>query len=624
MKVGRNDPCPCGSGRKYKKCCLPRDMEAQTTRSRYRQVEKSLRDKMLEYHDQERFDWDAEQALDQWYASYGTNFKSKPDDDVRFAVWFIHDYKLSYGKTLLELFYDERRHTLDGLETEILMGWMGTCLGVYEVNRVEEGSGVGLTELFTGEKCFAYDVSASRSLVKWDIILARVTNVGDLCGLEGAGLVYSSAEKETLIRFGEELFRQYRKSRPDASWREFMKEEGIRFNASLGVVKKRFKEMKVLTAEGDEVVFSRAVYRVKDFGGVSAGLERLEELLRVDETGVDSRAGEAHYKWVTPMEEGGRKAEGGGRGGIVLSTDLKDPHGDSLRSLGDIILTWEELTIECLSRQRLEKGKQLLQEALGDSIEHLYSGHQEVGEVLEEREAEKEHRGETKDDGIPPEVSRQILVDSLEDHYGKWVDTPIPALNGVTPREASRTREGRALLEELLKTLENVELRRWKKEGVGYQVDKIRRELYMDRPGLEVISPASFYSKDSEKTKLSWLCYELSMGIYDEIMEEPDEELRRHGIDGGAVAEFSIHISKKIGGSLPKEASGGIEKGYVLEAVRQYFPVLSHRMHKMMFNAVSEAWEELYLACELCPTRCLYDKHARCTMFDKGGVSQLL
>ena len=23
-KVGRNDPCPCGSGKKFKKCCLPR------------------------------------------------------------------------------------------------------------------------------------------------------------------------------------------------------------------------------------------------------------------------------------------------------------------------------------------------------------------------------------------------------------------------------------------------------------------------------------------------------------------------------------------------------------------------------------------------------------------------
>lgn len=25
-KVGRNDPCPCGSGKKYKKCCMPRDL----------------------------------------------------------------------------------------------------------------------------------------------------------------------------------------------------------------------------------------------------------------------------------------------------------------------------------------------------------------------------------------------------------------------------------------------------------------------------------------------------------------------------------------------------------------------------------------------------------------------
>jgi preprotein translocase subunit SecA len=24
-KVGRNDPCPCGSGKKYKKCHLPVD-----------------------------------------------------------------------------------------------------------------------------------------------------------------------------------------------------------------------------------------------------------------------------------------------------------------------------------------------------------------------------------------------------------------------------------------------------------------------------------------------------------------------------------------------------------------------------------------------------------------------
>jgi protein O-GlcNAc transferase len=29
VKVGRNDPCPCGSGKKYKKCCLPLHEESR-------------------------------------------------------------------------------------------------------------------------------------------------------------------------------------------------------------------------------------------------------------------------------------------------------------------------------------------------------------------------------------------------------------------------------------------------------------------------------------------------------------------------------------------------------------------------------------------------------------------
>ena len=28
-KPGRNDPCPCGSGNKYKKCCLPKEEAAE-------------------------------------------------------------------------------------------------------------------------------------------------------------------------------------------------------------------------------------------------------------------------------------------------------------------------------------------------------------------------------------------------------------------------------------------------------------------------------------------------------------------------------------------------------------------------------------------------------------------
>jgi len=32
-KIGRNDPCPCGSGKKYKQCCLASDQNAAAARA---------------------------------------------------------------------------------------------------------------------------------------------------------------------------------------------------------------------------------------------------------------------------------------------------------------------------------------------------------------------------------------------------------------------------------------------------------------------------------------------------------------------------------------------------------------------------------------------------------------
>jgi tetratricopeptide (TPR) repeat protein len=40
-KIGRNDPCPCGSGHKYKRCCLPRDEAAAVERARAREREQT-------------------------------------------------------------------------------------------------------------------------------------------------------------------------------------------------------------------------------------------------------------------------------------------------------------------------------------------------------------------------------------------------------------------------------------------------------------------------------------------------------------------------------------------------------------------------------------------------------
>jgi hypothetical protein len=43
MKLGRNDPCHCGSGKKYKVCCLAKD-EAKERTARAKAAEKAAKE----------------------------------------------------------------------------------------------------------------------------------------------------------------------------------------------------------------------------------------------------------------------------------------------------------------------------------------------------------------------------------------------------------------------------------------------------------------------------------------------------------------------------------------------------------------------------------------------------
>lgn len=44
MKIGRNAPCPCGSGKKYKKCCLNKDQQAESKHSDHNGVQPPSRE----------------------------------------------------------------------------------------------------------------------------------------------------------------------------------------------------------------------------------------------------------------------------------------------------------------------------------------------------------------------------------------------------------------------------------------------------------------------------------------------------------------------------------------------------------------------------------------------------
>jgi hypothetical protein len=75
----------------------------------------------------------------------------------------------------------------------------------------------------------------------------------------------------------------------------------------------------------------------------------------------------------------------------------------------------------------------------------------------------------------PPAEVDAVIRQYKADFYARWIDEPIPALSGKTPRQAIRTKAGREQVEVLLKDIEYLESRQ--PGGPQVSLTSIRTEL---------------------------------------------------------------------------------------------------------------------------------------------------
>ena len=59
----------------------------------------------------------------------------------------------------------------------------------------------------------------------------------------------------------------------------------------------------------------------------------------------------------------------------------------------------------------------------------------------------------------------------LDNFFDDWIDTPIPALDGQTPREAAKSREGKRMLEDLFDYMHHLP------NTVPFPYEKMKEEL---------------------------------------------------------------------------------------------------------------------------------------------------
>jgi hypothetical protein len=86
-------------------------------------------------------------------------------------------------------------------------------------------------------------------------------------------------------------------------------------------------------------------------------------------------------------------------------------------------------------------------------------------------------------DEIPPEVEAELVHTYYDQHYRAWVDTPLPALGGQTPRGAARSKAGRPRVVGLLKDMESRSARERLAGRPAYDFGWMWAELGLEQPG---------------------------------------------------------------------------------------------------------------------------------------------
>jgi len=233
-RPGRNDPCPCGSGKKYKNCCLSKSRADHVRSSRWREEEQETLDKLLSFARRPEMSPQSTAAFNLfWNGSYGLGALRLMDKSEvgRFLDWYVFDYRLEgSNKRIIDLFGDEAATRLLPAERERIRAWGRSYPSLYRIARIATDSSLDLVDVFQGEATTVSDLGLGHVAVVGDLILGRVLRSSTPPHLSWAALLLPSEMEASFAAFVRLGYSHHQETHSENSWPGFLSSSGYILN----------------------------------------------------------------------------------------------------------------------------------------------------------------------------------------------------------------------------------------------------------------------------------------------------------------------------------------------------------------------------------------------------------
>ena len=339
-----------------------------------------------------------------------------------------------------------------------------SVISLYEIIDLNPGQTMTVRDMIRGgDPVTVAEKQGSQDAARWDRIAARLVTVNNQPFLTGGILLlpYETANKcmdelnDMAKSFRAKLRREAKKQGktpdigPELIKAMILADSGAHLFTqtwladTLEQVNAPLPQL--YSSDGDNVLFSEVRFPITgDMAEVIAAIDNIENVERNAPTRTSwtwHDQDSAHKPMAVKREEG-------------LTFRSVDDSGRIC--LGNIEIQDDTLLLSAISKERAEKGRDLLASHLGALVGAALITHEDIQQMS----GKSIGSDNSEEDDIPAEIAARIIHDSFDDHYRKALENPLPMLNGKTPRQAVKTRKGRAQVIEWLKFLENSEHRR--------------------------------------------------------------------------------------------------------------------------------------------------------------------
>ena len=409
-KIGRNDPCPCGSGKKYKRCCLYKSIKPVDFTREHRQFALGVMARFVE----EKLPLEIAKSHADFYHKWRDRLEELEYDMVEISndvweMWSFLDYRLSDGESAIERFLKHHAADLDPAVRWYLTLLRDTAMHLYEVADLSPGVSVTLRDVLDNRRITVREKQGSRSLWKHALVAARVIARGPSGHpeMESGLLNIPDFVREQMISQLSAHYETYCSEHRGPNMTDFFKEMALFFHDAWisGILEPHMPAMQ--NTDGEEIVPTVSRFDILESKGLEAAFDAEKKLERTEQDQLE-------WLWTE-----------------------RDKRGKSV-IMGNLVINGKRLELVCNSARRDRRGRKLVERIADGKVRHLSTTHENMEMAIRERMLSNlSNEDSATAHELPRELNEALVLEHQGKYYRQWLDEKIPALNHRTPREAA-------------------------------------------------------------------------------------------------------------------------------------------------------------------------------------------